>query len=619
MPSEVRTSAATCQALPDITFTLPFLAPGLAVLAGDEASYLLCAPYSSTGHSQLFHIDLTTGETTRTPLATNSAHAVAGPEGAAYIGTTAGELMQVTMPGDSPAAFGTLGAGEAVTALAATATQVTFGGAGGTVAVYTPATDHLDTYSIGTVPIHAFLPTPDGITAFSGGDSPAIHIFHPAEGTWMLQAWPDALPHQPVTAAISLADGSILVTDGTHLYHLAADLRLQETLPALPEGDNVYCLRMVQEEVLVCGGFTGALYRWVPVADDAPAGWQRLGTPMPYDPLTFTSLPDGRAVGVTYQGRLVRTTPDCRMYNVTTLPTQEPCGMAIGAMAMGPDRKLYVAPTHNMRLARWDPEEDEVDRFSVAAPYLGEVAALCTAGERLYLALTAACGVMSYHPDLGYRLLENPRVVGMPGHGLQQPVGLMVSHHGKLYLAANPASPHQGGGIVRITPVDHRLDAFPDIIPGQRLTSLAIDRLYDLVVVGSVAIHAPATVAVWSPAAEATLRTLTPFRNAALVRVWIAEGGRVYLTDGGAQLAILAPESGELLDRYTFPLGAISTLTTARDGELYGIAGGWLFHLDSRDGQVERLVEAEGTHLTAMRRGLFAYTHAGRIYKVQLW
>jgi hypothetical protein len=99
--------------------------------------------------------------------------------------------------------------------------------------------------------------------------------------------------------------------------------------------------------------------------------------------------------------------------------------------------------------------------------------------------------------------------------------------------------------------------------------------------------------------------------------VCAAEGGRIYCTDDAETLVVLSSQ-GEILETVTFPLGKISSLITDQDGKLFGLAGGWFFHLNAEANTVERIVEAQGSRLTAVRRGLFAFTDNGKIATVQL-
>jgi len=311
------------------------------------------------------------------------------------------------------------------------------------------------------------------------------------------------------------------------------------------------------------------------------------------------------------------------MYSVSALPVREPDGLTIRAMGMSPDRKLYFSFAENMRLGRWDPDdEDDPRECFVAAPCTGEVTALGFAGERLLIGYADACGMMCYYPELPYRLLENPRCLGLAGDEQRRPLGPMVHHENSVYYAAAAVSRYCDGAIVRFSPQDNELTLFAPIIPGQDLTSLVADRLSGLLVAGGsrhrFGGQSAAGLAFWSPYDEELVRLVTPFPDAAALRVWAAEGGRIYVTDGGAHLAILSSD-GEVLEMSEFPLGAITSLATNQDGRLYGLAGGWMFHLDAEAQTVERLVEAEGALLTEVRRGRFAFTHLGRITTVQLW
>jgi hypothetical protein len=343
---------------------------------------------------------------------------------------------------------------------------------------------------------------------------------------------------------------------------------------------------------------------------------------LPNDPITFTALPDERIVGVSLQGRLVQSTLDHRMYSVTTLPTYESHGEAITALGMASDRKLYFALAHNMRLGNWDPEDGEIAERFIASPMLGEVSALGFAGERLLIGCADSCAVMAYYPDLPYRLMENPRLLGVAGDTPRRPIGPMVHHESNVYFAAAAVIPTAPGAIIRCNPLENELMAFTEIIPGQNLTTLVADRLSGFLVAGG-AVNASssspsAAIAFWSPYQEQTVRIIHPIADCPHLYVWAAEGGRIYCTDGAATLIVLSSQ-GDLLTQETFPLGEITSLITDQSGELFGLAGGWFFHLEAEANTIERIIAANGSRLTAVRRGLFAFTDAGTLYTVRVW
>ncbi len=295
--------------------------------------------------------------------------------------------------------------------------------------------------------------------------------------------------------------------------------------------------------------------------------------------------------------------------------------MQIAAMGIGPDRALYFAPSANMRVGCWDPEADEVVLRFIASPFVGEVSAIGFAGERLLLGFADDCGVMSYYPELPYRLLDNPKFLATADIHPARPLGPMVHQANNVYFAIASAS---AGAICRLNPLDDRLTTFTEILAGYRLTSLTVDRQNDLLVAGSQRVPQPASTALaapvifWSPLEERVVANITPFPDADAVVVWAAAGGHIYVTDGGGRFAMLSAQRQSVLLAGEFPLGRIDSLISTQQGELYGLAGGWFFHFNAEMQCIEPLVEASGTLLTEIRPGLFAYTHEGRLYAARL-
>jgi len=599
----------TCTPLPAFDTMLPFpTAGGVALLDDGARQWLLGAPYSSTGHSTLTLIALPGGEVVSTfPLHDQGAQIVAAPNGRAYLGTADGRMLAFDRAAGALEEVGRCAA--PITAGVYSAGQCVFACANGAIVLFDPARRTVTALEEATCDeaMQAMLAMDDGrVIALQAG---ALVLIDPAARTLTRRPLPDV----PSTwCAMALPTGELLLgsqRDG-RCYRLS-DQTL-DAMPALPDGDAFFSLQRVTDAVLASGRFTGSLYLLT------PEGWRLLGTPMPHDPLHIVPLPDGRIAGITYQGRLVQSQPGWQMYALARLPNRAPHGLHLRALGLGADRQLYCSFARNMRVGRWDIEEETLAAQYVVIPSPGEVNVFGIAGERLYMGFGEPCGVMCFYPESPYRLLENPKYIGMAGAGQVAPVGAMISMLGRLYFATRGAD--GDGALVSIEPFVDRLTTYHGIVPGQQPTGVVAERMNHLLVVSARSTGAdPARVACWATDTAETKALATPFADAPLTHVWAAEGGRAFVTDGGDRLAIICALTGDVLETGRFPLGAITALVATPHGELYGLAGGWLFHFDPIAGHIQRLCEATGEHLTVVRRDRLVYTCTGRLYNVQIW
>ena len=561
----------------------------------------------------------------------NGASLVAGNNGDVYLGTHTGRLLHLDISSGELSELAPHLPDESFqVAFHSKNGKIYFGSSpNGLVVEIDPLTDQVSHYyhwhSDKQHPHQAtaFIDLPDGrLAALLSGYHHETLLISAEKNHWERLQLDSLAGQQSVSQAVLFDDNSLMVSvaSGKLLFLLSIDnFTLIRALPSLPTDDMVFCLQRAGNELLAAG-VSGAIYRW---QDD---NWEFLALPLPNDPIYFTTQPDSRIAGVSCQGRMLQSSTDHRMFTINPLPTQELTGLAISAMGMAPNRHLYFAMAKNMHLGCWNPDEDDEGQETfVAAPSYGEVSALGFAGERLLFGFANACGVMSYYPELPYRLMENPRFLGLAGNEQRRPQGPMVHHENNVYFSAASLSHHNNGAIVRIDPQEYQLTLYDTVLPGQNLTSLVADRLSGLLIAGGSLrfetlhsdIHATAALAFWSPYQEKTVRQTTLWDDADVLHVWAAEGGRIYVTDNAERLAILS-SGGELLQECIFPLGTITSLITSSEGALYGLAGGWFFHLDAENSRVERLTEAAGNHLVQVRRGQFAYTYAGRIGVISL-
>jgi hypothetical protein len=405
--------------------------------------------------------------------------------------------------------------------------------------------------------------------------------------------------------AVTSPRGDLVRLAGTTLACLAR-------WSGLPGAEVIYSLCDIEGQVLASGEDSGTLYHWV---ED---NWERLGTPMPADPHTVCALPDRSLLGVTASGRLMRCGPDWQRYALSSLPLRREAGMAVSALAVGPDRCLYVATGENLRLACWDVTREIWHHIGTVAPACGAVSALGIAGERVLLGVDPPGRLLGYYPDLAYRLLDNPRPLGLLPEGARELLTPMVHHATDVYLAAR-TSTRAEGVLIRLDPIEDELVGFASILPRRAFTSLVVDRLNDWLVLGSVAgAGLPAEVACWAPGMAQTVRHAALFPLADRVVVWAAESGCLYLTDGGTEFVVWMPATDEVVARGSFSLGAITSLITSHQGRLYGLAGGRFFRWEPREGRLVILADAVGTCLTEIRHDVFAYTHAGSIFTIDV-
>lgn len=623
MFSELPTSRqVTCRSLPDITSSLPFTLSHVVLAKTDIASNLLFTmPFSSTANNTLFIIQVDEWCIEQIPLSEPFAHIITGLNNRVYLATASGRLLCYDLATrqlvEISACFAT---GMLSTGCCSTTGMLFWGVSGDNVVLaYNPDTGTVTQYPL-PQPANRQAPV---LLALADGSvlvfyQNALQLIAPETTSLLLLA---TLDEGDVQEAVLEDDNHVLfyVSSSKRFFRLSLDTwHISALVQALPNDDSLFCLQMVGTSVIV-SGVSGSLYRL------NVEHWEQLAMPLPDDPLAFIALADGSITGVSYLGRFFRSTTDLCMFTIKNLLVQMPSGLAIEAMGMSPDRKLYFSFSKNMRLGYWNPDKPEAaHERMIAAPPPGEISAFGFAGERLLLGCADYCRVMAYYPDIAYRLLENPRCLGILPDSRRRPIGPMVHHEKFVYFAAEALASAANAAIIRIDPLANDLTAFEDIIPTQNITSMRADRLSNLLVVGGTLRNADiptpdatAQLALWSPFDAATVRLLSPLPQADYLYVWGVEGGRIYVTDGGAQLAILSSE-GEILHTGEFPLGVITALITTQEGRLYGIAGGCFFHLDAEQERIERLASAQGTLLTEVRRNLFAYTDQGILYTIEI-
>ncbi len=616
---------ANCTPLPDILMPLPICTPPVVLNTTPGGVELISVLSSTTGAARVLVSILTDLVTRSYPLpGETSATPLVGLDGTVYLGTESGKLYRFDPTNGALEELGELlHNGGLVNGFVSSTGKLFFGSSHeGTVVEYDPETGSVGHYlylcqsALRSCAVNAFAELPDGrIAAFVHGTHPEALLITADGKTWERATLPGVVEEYALEHVVSLADGSLLtVASSGHIRQLEPHcFTVLADWPELPDGNRVHCLTRVGTDILASGCANGAIYRW------RDAAWEQLGIPMPGDPMLFVGLPEGRIAGLTSQGRLVLSSADKRMFTLHATPNLIQNGMEIVALGIGPDHKLYYAPGGSMQVGQWDPATEELAPLFVAASFPGEVSAFGFAGERLFMGFANDCGVMAYYPEYPHRLGDNPQLIGLLDESLLRPLGPMV-HHGREVYFVTFGGETTDGALVQLNPTGSTLKTFPEIIPDHNITSLVVDRLNELFVIGGAPRNEgdSAALVCWDPYTQQVVRRITPFSDAETVQVWATEGGHAYVTDGDARYAVINIADGVILESGDFPLGPITTLLNTLQGELYGIAGGFMFHWDISRSLLERLTPATGKLLTEINHDIFAYTDAGRIFIVRM-
>ena len=248
------------------------------------------------------------------------------------------------------------------------------------------------------------------------------------------------------------------------------------------------------------------------------------------------------------------TLTDAKTKKVVRQPTRyEGASSAIFSVSCERDGKIYGGTVFPATSFSYDPRARQLT-------YLGR---LTTAPIQVYDTLNHPAGLFLssympasvdfFNPALPIKKPDNPRhIVTIPGQ--ERPVQLALGPDGMIYGGTFPAKGRLGGALVRINPTNCSSKVWTNLIPNQSIFSLAA---------------VPETGELFCASAIDGGSSSIPTEKAAFVFLWDCQREQVAFR---AQPVIGAKRYGAIVH--------------ARNGLLYGIAGGSYYAFDPRQRKV---------------------------------
>lgn len=230
----------------------------------------------------------------------------------------------------------------------------------------------------------------------------------------------------------------------------------------------------------------------------------------------------------------------------------EPTPVPLQALSSGPDGNIYAgAFLSPPGMARFDPDTGETELLGGT----GQVEGFGTHGDSLLFGRYPNADVYAYDTTEPWAIGTNPSAPLRLGEEQDRPQAF-ASVDDRVAVGSVPKSGRLGGALTMWDPETGAHDVYRDLIAEQSIVSLAA---HDGLVYGGSSVYGGYGI---DPEAEE------------------------------AELFVFDPEAGEIVDSFAPIPGhestAVSALTFGPDGDLYGIAGKWLFRFDPDNRRVTR-------------------------------
>jgi outer membrane protein assembly factor BamB len=284
-------------------------------------------------------------------------------------------------------------------------------------------------------------------------------------------------------------------------------------------------------------------------------------------------------------------------------------GMAIFALAAGPDGKIYGSTYINQRLFRYDPATGVLEDMGKAVRRGGQIDSMCAGRNgRLYFGSYTNAVSSVYAPGrpwhLGTAAEDNPREIGPLGSGQYRTTCQVAGPDGKVYVGSVPdyrSAPV--GALTAVDPNSGERRVMTDLVPGGSVFAVAAD---DRFVYGA----GGGRFFVFDPKAQKKIwETELPAQALAAApdgKIVGAAGDRLFRFDPAARSVARGP---------ALPCGALASLTVTVAGRLYAINERAIVavHADSLDATI--LAREGGRFLAADRQGSLYFARGETLHR----
>jgi hypothetical protein len=181
-------------------------------------------------------------------------------------------------------------------------------------------------------------------------------------------------------------------------------------------------------------------------------GWRKLGVPAPLEGGDFVGVDERTIAGITEDGTFFRFDLETGETFSRVLPTEESNGMYATALATDGRGTAYIASYINQHLIRMDLASGGSEDLGRVSVHIGQMTAMRWLGGKLYSAFYTKAGLVCFDPSRPWKLLENPRLLGLAGEEQNRPLGRLEYDGRHLYVATVAHYGDLGGAIVRLDP-----------------------------------------------------------------------------------------------------------------------------------------------------------------------
>ncbi|MCC6442868.1 MAG: hypothetical protein IT210_05350 [Armatimonadetes bacterium] len=400
------------------------------------------------------------------------------------------------------------------------------------------------------------------------------------------------------------------------------------TLPAAPEGDSSYSIRLTAIGRHFALSFPSCRFWEVKEGEAQPVF--RGDPESPGETWWYLENVPGAVVGISYFGTVFRYDLKSGAFRHRRLPNKAPGGNNIMFLETVSPRCVIGANYSQQNLFTVDPETGATRTSEeMVARVTGEPMCAVGLGGKAYVGIYVLSILSVYDPEQPFAFGKNPREIIELGEKYHQTRPRDAATDGSLvFISSDSDYNYLGGALAVIDPATGKVDVYHHLIRDQNLPTLAYDPHHRLLWGGTdrwgqMRSHPPtqesALIYAFDPATRQVAATLTPWPGADAVSVLGLSDGGILIASSAGEIALIDTDTRAVLYQGASPVGVPGKVRQGSDGFSYCLAGGRLLRWDLSRNALTPVAEAPGCYyLTETSPGTWVMADSVSVYRVKV-
>ncbi len=287
-------------------------------------------------------------------------------------------------------------------------------------------------------------------------------------------------------------------------------------------------------------------------------------------------------------------------------------GMRVQTLAGDASGNIFGSTYINQHMFGYRPDTGRITDLGKVIRVGGQVDSMHAGRDgRIYMGAYVRATLSIFDPSLPWRpgmsRDSNPRELGEIGHGQYRTRAIALGPDDRIWVGSIPSYNSGPTGAFSVwDPESGEHRSWLDLVPGGAVGAIGVGERYLYCAGGG-------RFFVWDPVAEAKALEL----EMAVSSLAVAPDGTVVIS-AGDEIALFDPESLEVTQTTTSPIGAMTSMICAPDGNIYGVSDAAVAMVEPGTWQATKIADEGGTLLAADADSTLYFARGAQLWRLRV-